>query len=174
MSSPMSRGRLLPRSVMLALRSSTRGCNTCMRLKARRWRVIVSAVAAARICERAAVERQVAMAANDREKIVEIVGDTTGEPADGFHLVCLAQTLFETFLLSPRLLHRRTHTIERRCYLGDFVTGGDFERIAEVALLQGANATNKILQGTSERARNQEHEDAAAEYAQHAHSQEHP
>ena len=47
-----------------------------------------------------AVLEQIAIAADDREQIVEIVCDAAGEPAHGFHFVGLAQPFFELLLFS--------------------------------------------------------------------------
>ena len=44
------------------------------------------------------------MAADDREQIIEVVRDAAGEPADGFHLVSLAQALLELLLFALRFL----------------------------------------------------------------------
>ena len=86
---------------MISLRSSRRGCITCLRLKASSWRVRPAArfggaldlldVGAARIAGVEAVEDQVGVAEDGREHVVEVVRDAAGEPADRFHLLRLAQ-----------------------------------------------------------------------------------
>ena len=48
----------------------------------------------------AAIEKQVAVAANDGEQIVEVVRHSAGQPADCFHFVGLAKTLLELLVLA--------------------------------------------------------------------------
>ena len=43
------------------------------------------------------------MALDDHQKIIEVVRDTTGEAADGFHFLCLAQLIFEKLALADVL-----------------------------------------------------------------------
>src|ERR1700746_2683062 len=54
------------------------------------------------LCDRIIVgasDDQIAVATNDGEQIIEVVGYATGQPANGFHALGLQQLCFEMFLL---------------------------------------------------------------------------
>ena len=50
-----------------------------------------------------AIQKQIAVAANDGQQIIEIVRDAAGQAADGFHLVRLAQAFLELLRDRPAL-----------------------------------------------------------------------
>ena len=115
-----------------------------------------------------AIDQQIAVPANHRQQIIEIVRHAAREPAHGFHLVGLAQPLFELLLLVLSALHAGAHPEESVGDLGDFISAAAFERIVEVALLQGANAGDQAGKRPRERMRNQENQSAARQDAQQA------
>src|ERR1041385_3656684 len=92
--------------------------------------------------------------------------DAACEAADGFHLVRLAQSLFESFLFELRFLNSRTHAVERFGDFSDFVAGSDFKRIREIAAFERVHATDKIFERTGKRTGDEEYEDTAAEHAE--------
>ena len=53
-------------------------------------------------------ERQLGVAGNRRQRVVEIVGDAAGEPADRFHLLRLPQLILEQPAVGD-VLHRADH-----------------------------------------------------------------
>ena len=53
-----------------------------------------------------AIEKQVAIAANHRKEIIEIVRDSAGEPPDCLHFLSLHQLFFQMLSLSYVLKHR--------------------------------------------------------------------
>ena len=83
------------------MRSSTLGCNTCLRLNMSNWRVRAEARREAlEICLSGLVSsgiavvprmQQVGVALDDGEDVVEIMGDAGGELADGFHFLRVAE-----------------------------------------------------------------------------------
>ena len=85
------------------LRSTTRGCITCLRLNASSWWVRPAA-RSARLPDLLGVrpsgigrverlQQDVGVAADDGEQVVEVVRDAAGQPADGVDLLGLAQLL---------------------------------------------------------------------------------
>jgi len=58
------------------------------------------------------VEKQVAVAADDGEEIVEVVGDAAGHAAEGFHFLGLAELAFELFALGLVALEGVAHAVE--------------------------------------------------------------
>ena len=86
-----------------------RGSSTCLRPKASSWRVSSAARSPARLDlgEEAAigvvraegVEQQAGVADDDGQQVVEVVRDPAGQPADGLHLLRLAELL----LAGPQL-----------------------------------------------------------------------
>ena len=91
----------------------TRGWSTCMRLKARSWRVSEAARSAARsmsstlraagVALRKNIEQKLGVAFDDHQKIVEVVRDAAGKAADGFHFLRLAELIFEELALADVL-----------------------------------------------------------------------
>ena len=56
-------------------------------------------------------QQQLTPSDHDREQIVEVVRDTTGEPSDGFHLACLSELILghrELVVGAARLLVQTT------------------------------------------------------------------
>ena len=64
------------------------------------------------ILQVAAGQQHVAIAGDDGQQVVEIVGDSSGEPPDRLHLLRLAELLFETIALSP---HSRGSNLALDC-----------------------------------------------------------
>ncbi len=105
MSSPIRRGNIFCMSETRVLRSTTASVRICWRLKASSWRVRETARCAAfstsSACSFSGLlgsslrRKNLAVADDDAEKIVEVVGDSAGEAADGFHLSGHAELLFE-------------------------------------------------------------------------------
>ena len=105
MSSPIRRVSIFRFSVTTAFRSRTLGASICLRLKASSWRVSEVARSAALAISCAgprdsgsladALQQELAVAGDHHEQIVEVVGDAAGEPADGFHLLRLAELLLQ-------------------------------------------------------------------------------
>ncbi len=112
-----------------------------------------------------AIEKKVAVAANDGEQIVEVVRHSAGQPADSFHFVGLAKALFELFVLALRFLEAAAHAVEGRGYFGDFVTAGALESKTEIALFESANTANQICQRARESIGDKENQRAAREDA---------
>ena len=101
-------------SATRALRSTTWGSRTCLRLKARSWRTRRAARSAAPMTcctfrrrgsspARLAPE-QLPVAHDHHEQVVEVVGDAAGEPAHRLHLLRLAELVLQAaaLLLGPR------------------------------------------------------------------------
>ena len=106
MSSPMRRRSRRSMSPTTAFRSTTLGSSTCLRLKASSWRVRAAARSAAcwmawalsaqrMLFAARLLQQHLGVAADDGEQVVEVVGDAAGEPADGLHLLRLAELLLE-------------------------------------------------------------------------------
>ena len=101
MFSLISRRRIFSVSATRGAEAKTRGLSICRRLKASSWCVSSAARCAARrisssVLARRAVgadrlERQVAVAEDRGEQVVEVVGDAAGEAAHGLHLLRLSQ-----------------------------------------------------------------------------------
>ena len=53
------------------------------------------------------LERQLGVANDDTEHVVEVVGDATRQPPDGFHFLCLKKLPLEPFAFHLGLLARR-------------------------------------------------------------------
>ena len=96
---------MVPRLVTSLLRSSTLGCSTWRRLKARSCLVsaaarspafmICSTGVAVGIVGAQAVQDQLAVAGDDGQQIIEIVRHAAGQHADRFHLLRLPQLIFQ-------------------------------------------------------------------------------
>ena len=119
-----------------ALRSTTRGCKTCCRLKARSWRAR-SRRAVGRLEDLVEVgplrvvfgERfagHLAVTADDGEQVVEVVRDAAGEAPYGLHLLRLDELSLQTHLVGDVALHRQVaddpsggvaHRPDRRVFL---------------------------------------------------------
>src|ERR1700686_972149 len=59
-----------------------------------------------------AVEKQIAVAANYGQQVVEVVGDAAGHAAEGFHLLGLAEVAFELPALLFISLQSAAHAVE--------------------------------------------------------------
>ena len=71
--------------------------------------------------------------------VVEIVRYSPGEPAHCFHLVGLPQSFLELQLLLLRAFETGTHSEKGIGDFRDFIAAARIQRVAEVALPQGAN-----------------------------------
>ncbi len=81
-------------------------------------------IALLRAVERAAIEEQVAVAANDGEQVIEIVGNAAGKASNCFHLVSLAKPLFQLFLFGLSSTQIVAHAIEGDRYFPDLILAG--------------------------------------------------
>ena len=89
----------------VSLTSNTRGSSSCLRLKASSWRVTDAGalggapdfldVGARGMIRRELAERQLRVAGDRGQRVVQIVRDAAGEPADRFHLLRLPQLILE-------------------------------------------------------------------------------
>jgi hypothetical protein len=59
-----------------------------------------------------AVEKQIAVAADHGEQVVEVVSDAAGHAAEGFHLLGLAKLAFEHFSLGFIAFQGVAHTVK--------------------------------------------------------------
>ena len=107
----------------VTLRSTTFGCRICLRLKASICRVSSAARSAARLISSASARRGSAgskpdhhdfgVADDRRQQVVEVVRDAARQPADGFHLLRVAQLLFERDAALQRVLAFGHHRGQR-------------------------------------------------------------
>ena len=113
MSSPIRRRSIFSICMTRSLTWTVRGSSGCRRLKASNWwvsapprsaerRISSSAVRWARL-QIAAGEQHVAVAGDDGEQVVEIVGHAAGQPAHRLHLLRLAELLLQAGALAPHL-----------------------------------------------------------------------
>ena len=58
------------------------------------------------------VEQEIAVPANDRQQIIEVVSHSSGKSADRFHLVGLTKPLLELPVFAFGLLKRGAHAVE--------------------------------------------------------------
>ena len=86
------------------------------------------------------IEQQIAMTLNDRKKVVEIMSDAAGEPAESFHFLRLTKLLFELLSLRDVFLQGRTHSIERQRHFGDLIPAFDSERVVEITVFECVDA----------------------------------
>ena len=114
------------------------------------------------------IDEQIAVASDHREQIVEVVRHAARESAYGLHLVRLAESLFELLLLLLRAFQAGTHPKEGIRDLRDFVSAAAFQRIIEIALLQGTNTGDQTGERPCERVRDQEDKSAACQNAKQA------
>ena len=92
--------------------------------------------------------------------------DAARQPAHGFHLVGLPQSFLELLLFLLRAFQTGAHPDKSVGDFRDFIAAPRIERIAEIALSQGANAGNEARQGLCIRMRNPENKRAARQDAE--------
>src|SRR5208282_4809878 len=90
-----------------------------------------------------AINQEIAIAADDRQEIIEVVRDAAREPADGFHFVGLAQPLLEKFLIVVSFLETGAHAIECGRHFRDFVAAAKLEWIVEIPLFESTDASDE-------------------------------
>ena len=156
MSSPSTRGSIRVNSTTSAFRSSTLGASTCLRLKASSWRVSTAARVAglldllhlaARRRRQVLAEEQLAVAEDDGEQVVEVVGHAAGQPSDRLHLLGLAELLLGVV----PLLHLRAELGVAALDLGQHLVEGGGEDAELVAA--GAGHAHRVVLALGDGAR---------------------
>ena len=116
MSSPISRRSIGSSAAATSPRSSGRGSSTCWRENASSWRVSWVARSAARSTSRSSLRaragadpppRDLAVAADHGQQVVEVVRDTARELADRLHLLRLPELVLEPAALGDVAQHEQ-------------------------------------------------------------------
>jgi len=110
---------------------------------------------------RHAIREHVRVPSNNGEEIIEIVRDPSRKPANGFHLVRLAQTRLEFSLLELDFLQTITHAPKSPSHYRYFILAAALQKEATIPSLKGSHARNEIAQGPSKRIREHETEQSS-------------
>ena len=121
---------------------------------------------------RQAVDNQLGVALDDREKVIEVVGDTAGQAPESFHLLRLAKLLLQLAFLRFVFLKRAAHLIERSRHVRDFVAALRLQRERVIAALQRLHTAHEIAERARKRVRNEKRQIRPDAERQHAHSSE--
>src|SRR5580700_7058392 len=110
-----------------------------------------------------AVEKQIAVAADYGEQVVEVVGDAACHAAEGFHFLGLAELAFELSALRFVALQRVAHPIKSTGQFRQFIMAAGFEGIFHVATLECVNTFYEGSEGAGGGAGDDGHEAQAEE-----------
>ena len=173
MSSPIRRPSRSFMSVVTALRSRTTGSSTCLRLKARSWRVRSAARPAVRWISSmprrigssgfSGMQQDVGAPEDDGEEVVEIVRDPAREPADRLHLLGLLELALGLgqLVVGAAGLEEQAAVLERDRGVGG-EGGGDRHVLRGEALLAGGEEAQHADHAIADLGRHRE-EPAVAE-----------
>jgi hypothetical protein len=102
------------------------------------------------------VQQQLTVPANHRQQVIEIVRNSTRQPSNGFHSMCLAKQHLQFFLHGLGFLHAVAQPVERPGHFSHFIFTALFQWKFEVPLFQRMYACDQIFQRSGKRMGEQE------------------